>query len=124
MALQVDPIPGAGRYLDAVVSGDTRLAREIVTDLVTEGADPRTIYLEILAPALVAIGELWQVGRVTVAQEHLATAITQAQLAWLAPRMACAPLAACWASWTAGSARWSPTTPTSAPPPSKCTRPS
>ena len=83
--------PGSGtpvaRYVDAVTAGDTRGAHAIVAELVESGADPRTICLEVLGPALRAVGDLWQLGRASVAQEHLATAVTQAQMAWLAPRM-------------------------------------
>jgi methanogenic corrinoid protein MtbC1 len=41
-----------------------------------------------------SIGDLWQAGLVTVAQEHLASAITEAQLAWLAPLLPTRPMSA------------------------------
>jgi methanogenic corrinoid protein MtbC1 len=87
MIEQERPDSAVGRYVDAIVLGDPRDAHAIVTELFASGIDSRTICLDVLAPALRAVGDLWQVGQVTVAQEHLATAITQAQLAWLAPRM-------------------------------------
>src|SRR5690606_30354946 len=44
------------------------------------GLDLRTLYLEVFQPALREIGQLWQENRVTVADEHLATAITQSAM--------------------------------------------
>lgn len=45
----------------------------------------RAIYLDVLQPAMIRIGELWQQARITVAHEHLATAITKTVMASLAP---------------------------------------
>lgn len=41
------------------------------------------IYLQVLQPALREIGRLWQQNEISVADEHLATAITQAAMARL-----------------------------------------
>lgn len=40
------------------------------------GADPTVIQVEVLAPAMRGIGELWARDELSVAEEHLATAIT------------------------------------------------
>jgi methanogenic corrinoid protein MtbC1 len=45
------------------------------------------VYLEMLAPALVEIGDRWQRGAATVAQEHLATAVVASIMATLAPTL-------------------------------------
>ena len=68
-------------YLGAIRSGDRRRAFEIVDDARDAGLDLATIYLTILQPALSDIGCLWQGNEITVAEEHLATAITQAAMA-------------------------------------------
>jgi methanogenic corrinoid protein MtbC1 len=53
--------------------------------MVGAGQSPRDVYLEVLGPALVEVGRLWQEARITVAHEHLATATTKAIMAGLAP---------------------------------------
>ena len=64
-------------YLDALRAGDRRHALSVVEDARTAGLDLPTLYLEVFQPALREIGRLWQENEVTVAEEHLATAITQ-----------------------------------------------
>lgn len=41
----------------------------------------RCVYLEVLQPSLREVGRLWQANEMTVAEEHLATAITQMVMA-------------------------------------------
>ena len=68
------------RYLDAVRRGDRRGAFAVVDDARAAGLDLRTLYLAVFQPALREIGRLWQENAITVADEHLATAITQAAM--------------------------------------------
>lgn len=74
-------------YLDAIVAGNRREAFGVVDRALDEGMDLRALYLEIFQPALREIGKLWQQNRITVADEHLATAITQAAMARLYDRL-------------------------------------
>ena len=46
-------------------------------------------YIEVLAPAMSAIGDLWQEGSVDVACEHLASDIAVRAVGRLGPQMAC-----------------------------------
>lgn len=62
-------------YLEAVVAGDTCQARATAEAAVHGLDDMRDFYLEVLQPVMVDIGRLWQRGEISVAQEHLATAI-------------------------------------------------
>ena len=64
------------RYCKAVISGETSVAEAIIDEAIRRGATPPEIYLSILAPAQVILGELWHKGEINIAQEHLATAIT------------------------------------------------
>jgi methanogenic corrinoid protein MtbC1 len=68
-------------YLAAIRSGDRRRAFEIIEAARDAGLDLGGIYLGIFQPALREIGCLWQNNELTVAEEHLATAITQAAMA-------------------------------------------
>ena len=70
-----------GRYLDAVLSGSRRQAMEVVDQAMQAGLGIRPLYLEVFQPVMREIGRLWQENRITVADEHLATAITQAAMA-------------------------------------------
>ena len=64
------------RYAEALVGGEDALARLLIERAVGRGVGHVEIYLDVLAPAQVRIGELWHEGRVNTAQEHLATTIT------------------------------------------------
>jgi MerR family transcriptional regulator, light-induced transcriptional regulator len=68
------------RYLRALLDGDSNAATRIVHELIGKRASVADIYLEVLAPGMFQIGELWCDGKVNVAQEHLATQITLAQM--------------------------------------------
>ena len=70
-------------YLAALLAGDRRTAAAIIQKAYDEGSDLRALYLEVFQPALRQIGHLWELNEVTVAEEHLATAITQAIMASL-----------------------------------------
>lgn len=70
-------------YLEAIREGDRRRALFVVVRARSEGVDHRQLYLEVFQPALQEIGRLWQENRLSVADEHLATAITQAAMARL-----------------------------------------
>jgi methanogenic corrinoid protein MtbC1 len=68
-------------YLDAIREGDRRRAFQIIDTARGAGIDLSTIYVGVFQPALREIGCLWQQNVITVAEEHLATAITQAAMA-------------------------------------------
>ncbi len=64
------------RYTAAAARGEPNVAQSIIDDAISRGATPPEIYLSVLAPAQVILGELWHKGEINIAQEHLATAIT------------------------------------------------
>ena len=68
------------RYLDAILAGSRREAFGVVELARESGLGIRALYLEVFQPAMRDIGRLWQENRITVADEHLATAITQASM--------------------------------------------
>ena len=79
------------RYLDAQLQGDRRAALALVDGLLAEGASIGSLRREVVQWAQREIGDLWQLDRISVAQEHSATAISQVVLAHLFHR---SPLAA------------------------------
>ena len=64
------------QYCAAVAGGDPALARLVVDHALSRGVSRAEIYLDVLAPSQVRIGELWHEGKLNVAQEHLATTVT------------------------------------------------
>jgi len=74
----------SARYLAAQLLGDRREAlRLLVEEGLGEGLDVTHLHLQVIQPAQIEIGRLWQENRITVAQEHLATAISELALAHL-----------------------------------------
>ena len=73
-------------YLDAVRAGDRRRAFRVIDEAHEGGLDVGAIYLEVFQPALREVGRLWQENAISVADEHLATAITQAAMVRLYER--------------------------------------
>jgi len=67
----------AQRYLATLLAKDRRAAREIITEAIAGGIDIRAIYLQIFQPVLYEVGRLWQLNRISVADEHFFTAATQ-----------------------------------------------
>ena len=52
---------------------------------------PLEIYLDLFHTSLYQVGNLWEAGKVTVACEHLATAITEEMISLIFPAVAAAP---------------------------------
>ena len=77
----MDIAPHQREYLSAIVAGDRRRALEAVDRARKAGLDVASIYVRVLQPALHEVGRLWQHNELTVAEEHLATAITQVAMA-------------------------------------------
>lgn len=70
-------------YLDALRKGDRRQALRAAQNALAVGTDIRDLYLGVFQPAMHEVGRLWETNQITVAQEHLATAITQSVMAHL-----------------------------------------
>lgn len=62
-------------FLAAILEGDHRKCLDIAKEAVTAGKDIEQFYLHIIQPVMYEIGMLWERGTISVAQEHLASAI-------------------------------------------------
>ncbi len=71
-------------YFRTVADVDAARASEFVLDMLDEGTPIARITTEVLAPAQRRVGELWEQGRWSVADEHAATAVTDMALSALA----------------------------------------
>lgn len=66
------------KYFRSLRSADARGASGFVLEMFDEGTPVHRITSDVLAPAQVRVGELWQQGDWSVADEHAATAVTEA----------------------------------------------
>lgn len=77
--LGLDPL--ARDYLEAILAPDSARAERLLADARDGGLTYEDLCLRVIQPAMWEIGRLWQAARVSVAQEHVATAISQSALA-------------------------------------------
>ena len=77
-------------FLAAILAGERRAALGIVEEALRAGHSHVQIYVDVFTEALHQVGKLWELNKITVAQEHMATAITQYAIAAIYPRMASA----------------------------------
>lgn len=71
-------------YFQAVADVDAAQASDVVLALLDDGTPVERITTEVLAPAQVRVGRLWEQGTWSVADEHAATAVTETALSALA----------------------------------------
>jgi len=67
-------------YLAALRGGNRMECTKIVQALVSAGTGLKELYIDLFQRAQYQIGELWEQQRISVAVEHLATAITERML--------------------------------------------
>jgi methanogenic corrinoid protein MtbC1 len=82
------PIDGATlirSYLDALRAADLAGAYKVASRALERGMSMAALYQRVIAPAMHQLGRLWEEGVITVADEHLATALTHRLLAVLRP---------------------------------------
>ena len=68
------------RILESLLSGDHRSCSKFVNDLIDSGIPVKEIYEDYLKLALYEVGELWEQNKISVATEHLASAIVESLL--------------------------------------------
>jgi methanogenic corrinoid protein MtbC1 len=64
-------------YLAALLRGDRRAASGMIMNAVQNGTPIKQIYIDVFQAAQHEVGRLWQINKVSVAQEHYCTAATQ-----------------------------------------------
>jgi methanogenic corrinoid protein MtbC1 len=71
-------------FRGALVAGDQQHAELIALEAVALGLPVADLYVDVITPALYAIGAGWERGELSVADEHLATGIVE----WVMSRVA------------------------------------
>jgi methanogenic corrinoid protein MtbC1 len=64
-------------FLQAIVTGQRHAAVQIAKEALRNGLSLQDLYVDVFQSALYDVGARWESNRLTVAQEHIATAITQ-----------------------------------------------
>jgi methanogenic corrinoid protein MtbC1 len=66
----------SGAYADALLAGDEIAAEIAIREAMDADLGTAEIDEKVIAPALWLIGELWERGQISIAEEHIATEIT------------------------------------------------
>lgn len=77
----------ARQFLDSLLRYDRRIALRLVQEAVESGTPVRDLYQHVFQVALYEIGRLWQINKLSVAQEHFCTAATQFIMSQLYPHV-------------------------------------
>lgn len=75
----------ANEYLTSMLDRDRSRAMKLILDEVESGRDIRDIYENVFQVSQWEIGRLWQENKISVAQEHYCTAVTQLVMSRLYP---------------------------------------
>ena len=81
----------ARRFGDVLRVGDGAAAERIVDDALAAGMAPAAIQSLVITPAMIRVGELWESRAIGVADEHLASSISQRALIRLFARLSAGP---------------------------------
>jgi MerR family transcriptional regulator, light-induced transcriptional regulator len=67
-------------YLSDLLAGKRSDCQKIVQELLDSGIEVKDLYSQLFQRSMYRVGELWENNRITVANEHLATSITESLL--------------------------------------------
>lgn len=62
-------------FVAALKLGDAAIAELVGLDAISTGMSVADLYVDVIGPALAEVGHQWETGRMTIADEHLATGI-------------------------------------------------
>ncbi len=75
------------QYLDLLLKGRRAECAGIVLKLLDQHVELKSLYMDLFQRSLYAVGELWELNKISVSREHLATAITESLLNLVYPRL-------------------------------------
>lgn len=79
------------RFLQTLLAARRRAAIAMIDAALDDGLGIEPLYLDVLQPALVETGRLWQLDRISIRQEQLVTASVQLLMARAAPQVLSTP---------------------------------
>ncbi len=74
-------------FVDHLVNGRKKDCLVILEKLVEENCPIETIYTELFQGALYVVGDLWEKNKISVATEHMATALIETLMIQLQPKL-------------------------------------
>jgi methanogenic corrinoid protein MtbC1 len=74
-------------FTQAILLGQRKAAVNLAIEAIEKGAAPLDVYIDVLQEAMFEVGRLWEKNKITVAEEHMATAITQYVIGQLYPHI-------------------------------------
>ena len=75
-------------FLSLLLHGDSQGCLKLVNQSIHTADELKQFYLDVVWPAMYKIGQIWEANQISVAEEHLATAIVGRVMATLYPRFA------------------------------------
>lgn len=75
-------------FLGAILSGQRKAALNVAEEAVRNGIGLVDIYVDVFSQSLYEVGSLWEQNKISVAEEHMATAIVQYVIAILYSQLA------------------------------------
>jgi excisionase family DNA binding protein len=78
--------PWSSRLESRLIAGDAPGSWSVIEAAMTAGAELDEIYLDVLTPALVSIGERWAAGELDISIEHRASGIAMRIIGRIGPR--------------------------------------
>lgn len=78
-------------FVEALLKGDRKKCSQIIADYLEQGAEAFDLYLFVFQKALYEIGEKWERAEISVADEHVATAIVDELISVLYPSILKSP---------------------------------
>lgn len=76
-----------GTYLTRLLKGDRQGCARTVQQLLNQGVSIKELYAGLFQKSLYEVGRMWELNQISVAREHLVTAITEGLLNLVYPRL-------------------------------------
>lgn len=67
-------------YFNSLIEGNKSKCSLIISDLIEEGIKPKEIYTELFQKSMYQVGRMWDNSKINIANEHLATTITESMI--------------------------------------------
>ncbi|MBN2681916.1 MAG: cobalamin-dependent protein [Bacteroidales bacterium] len=74
-------------YFNSLIKGDKNKCLEIFTEIINNNVPIQNIYTDLFQQSLYQVGEYWEMNKISVATEHMATAITESLMIRLHPQI-------------------------------------
>ncbi|AEI14583.1 cobalamin B12-binding domain protein [Flexistipes sinusarabici DSM 4947] len=73
------------KYFQHLLQGNRPACTKIVQNLLDKKVDIKSLYVDLFQKSLYKIGELWEYNKITVAREHMVTALTESLMSMAYP---------------------------------------